>query len=376
MNELRRVVLAFLLVGCSSTGNGFSDGGGSDGNVPEAGPLDASPMDAASDVCAFCGVDAQADAAPSPKFFILVTETPAGSPIQSAWGGLIRFDIADDFLPAQQVPDGGAFVPASQVADPVGLAFRQTSAEVFVGNRGGSTYNGSISRFLYDAQAQTLTPNGTLALNDGKGNVMQLAFSKDELELFAARGYNSGTQANEITRFKFDSQGNATPNGAITGLSSMIGVAVSKDGLRLYATEQFSATIREFQLPSGTEVPGYTINGASRPHLMVMDTQNNRLYVSDIQSNDIFVLGVDGNDDLSLAQTLSATNPISVALSPDRKELFSTSHNFSPPDVIERFQLDNTNKWVSEGTTTTINTATALGGTLVFLASSVPTPPN
>ena len=310
------------------------------------------------------------DAAPSPRFFILVTETPAGSVPSSAWGGILRYDVADDFKPATEAKgsDGGTWVDRAFVADPVGLAFRQTTAEVFVGNRRGNT-DGSITRFAYSKQTESLTKKGDLATADGAGAVMQIAFSHDETELFAARG------TGEITRFKFDVSGNLVPNGKLSGLGSMIGVAVSNDGKRLYATQQYGTTIREFQLPSGAEVPGFAVLGASRPHLMVMDPKNNRLYVSDIQANKIFVLAVDANDDLSLKQSITATNPISVALSPTGAELFSTSHNFSPPDVIERFQMDKSGNWVTQGPQATISTATALGGTLVFLAAEVPHPP-
>ncbi len=347
------------------------------GPVVPIGYQDAAPSDAAvtsdvsdagtpppSDACAFCGVDASAfDAAPSPKFFILVTETPAGAAPQNTWGGVLRYDVPDDQQPATK----GTAIAASDVADPIGLAFRQTSAEVFVGNRRGMT-TGSISRFLYTAQTESFAKNGAdYAMNDSAGAVMQLAFSKDELELFVAR------DGGQITRFKIDSSGNLSPNGAIANLGAMIGVAVSPDGTRLYASQQFSSTIREFALPSGSELQGFTIQNAQRPHLMVMDTTNSHLYVSDIASNQVYDLALDSGNDLSIAQTLSATNPISVALSPDRKELFSTSHNFSPPDVIERFSM--TSQWTSEGTNATISTTTALGGTLVFLASSVPTPP-
>jgi DNA-binding beta-propeller fold protein YncE len=356
--------LSLVLVGCGPQPPiGYQDASAKDAQTaPDSGDA-AAPTDSG---CAFCGVDASLpDAAPSPKFFILVTETPAGSAPQNTWGGVLRYDVPDDLQPATK----GTAIPASDVADPIGLAFRQTSAEVFVGNRRGMT-TGSISRFLYTASSQTFAKNGAdLAMNDTAGAVMQLAFSKDELELYVAR------DGNQITRFKLDTNGNLSPNGAIANLGAMIGVAVSPDGTRLYASQQFSSTIREFALPSGNELTGFAIPGAQRPHLMVMDSTNSHLYVSDIASNQVYDLALDGGDDLSLAQTLSATNPISVALSPDRQELFSTSHNFSPPDVIERFKLDGSKQWASEGSNATISTTTALGGTLVFLASSVPTIP-
>lgn len=307
------------------------------------------------------------DSAPSPRFFILVTETPAGSPPMSSWGGILRYDIADDAKPAvaKNGAEGGPWVDRSLVADPIALAFRQTTAEVFVGNRRANT-DGSITRFTYAKTTESLSPTSTTAMSDGAGGVNGLAFSHDETELFAAR------QIGQISRFKFDSNGIMSPNGAITGLGSMLGVAVSKNGKRLYATQQSSSSVREFELPGGTEITGFQIPGATRPHLLVMDPMGKRLYVSDIQSNKIYVLAIDGNDDLSLAQAVQATNPISVAVSPSGKELFSTSHNFSPPDVIERFSLDPSNTWISEGAPSTIATNTALGGTLVFLASESP----
>jgi hypothetical protein len=362
MRAFTSLVFAIGLLHCSAHATmGYQDAG-----EPDTGVTDAPSTPDVADACAFCGVDSSTpDAAPSPKFFILVTGTPAGSAPQNTWQGVLRYDIDDDFLPAKQ----GTAIPATDVADPIGLAFRQTTAEVFVGNRRGMT-TGSVSRFLYTAASETFAKNGAdLAMNDSAGAVMQLAFSKDELELFVAR------DGGQITRFKLDSQGNTSPNGAITGLGAMIGVAVSPDGTRLYASQQFSSTIREFSLPSGTELPGFTIPNAQRPHLMVMDSLSKRLYVSDISSNFVYALDIDSKDDLSLAQSITATNPISVALSPDRQELFATSHNFTPPDVIDRFKLDTKPQWITEGSNTGISTTTALGGTLVFLASSIPTLP-
>ncbi len=341
------------------------------GFIHDAGAVDAGALDApqAVDTGVSFGDSAYPDAGPpASKFFILVTETPAGSPQPSQWSGILRYDVPDDFMAATQ----STAIAAADVADPVGLAFRATTAEVFVGNRRGNT-TGSISRFLYYAATESFVKNGPeLMMNDSAGGVVQIAFSPDDLELFVAR------DGNEITRFKFDSSGNMTSNGSIPNLGTMIGVAVSPDGTRLYATEQFSATIREFALPSGTEISGgFTISGATRPHLMVMDPVSSHLYVSDVQSDEIYDLALDGSNDLTVAQTIAATNPISVALSPDRTELFSTSHNGNPPDVIERFKVDGAidsgaSQWVSEGPSATINTTTALGGTLVFLASSIP----
>lgn len=359
--------MALAAGGCAqsaSTGDtGFPDGGIDAASDAAAPP----PSDAGvSDVGMFSN-DGGGEAGPvSTNYFILVSQTPAGSAPQSTWGGISRYDVPADHMPANMA----TAIPAADVADPIGLAFRQTSAEVFVGNRRGMT-TGSISRFFYDAKTKTFTKNGSdLLMTDTAGAVMQLAFSPDEKELFVAR------DGSAITRMSLDAKGNLSASGAITsGLGRMIGVAVSKDGQRLYATQQYSAKIWQFDLPAGTEhTPEFDVPGAQRPHLMVMDRQHALLYVCDIQASVVFVLAVDANDDLSLQQTIPATNAISTAISPDFQELFVTSHNSTPPDVINRFEADG-GGWGSEGPAAAISTTTSLGGTLVFAASAVPMPP-
>lgn len=303
--------------------------------------------------------------AQSKKFFILVTETPAGSPPLSDWGGILKFDVADDFAPAVQ----GVAIPKGQVHDPLGLAFRNTSAEVFVGNRHGNNAAdgtaGSISRFSYSAKTETFTFNGEIT-GAGMGAISQIAFNPKEDELFAANCCNGGVG---ISRFSFDAQGNATANGSIdTGAEPRIlGVMVAPSGKRLYATSVFSGVVRQFELPSGNELAGFTIPGATRLHLMSLFDAD--LYIGDINGN-VYHLSINkATDDLTLVDTIPADAPISVALSPSGLEMFATAHQFGSASIIDRFKAGS-----SWSPTTKVPTPMSLGGTLVFSAAAVPTP--
>src|SRR5439155_19737276 len=90
---------------------------------------------------------------------------------------------------------------------PRGVAF-SSSGELFVTQCCGVN---TINRFTFDS-AGNATPNGVISGN-GLANPQDLAFSRSG-ELFVANA-----NANSISRFRFDATGNATPNGLITGTS-------------------------------------------------------------------------------------------------------------------------------------------------------------
>jgi hypothetical protein len=146
---------------------------------------------------------------------LLVAEAPPGSPATSAWGGVLQYTLGGD---------GGALIAVAGidrtlVADPMGLALRPGSSEVFVGNRHGNNAGdgvaGSISRFVWNASDHSFTPNGTIVGN-GLTSVHQVAFHPVTGELFAA----NHTGAGGISRFLIDGQGNVTPNGHLgSGMS-------------------------------------------------------------------------------------------------------------------------------------------------------------
>ena len=98
-------------------------------------------------------------------------------------------------------------LPGGEVLDPAGVAF-DSYGELFVGNRDGNSGPGSISRFKFDGCGNWRF-NGQI-LGNGLEAVHQVAFSPITGELFAVN-YWTGT----VSRFLFDSQRNAIPNGII-----------------------------------------------------------------------------------------------------------------------------------------------------------------
>lgn len=308
------------------------------------------------------------DASTPTKFFLLIAATPAGSPDLSQWGGVLRYAFAADGAPEVM----GTAIDKSLVHDPLGLAFRKTSAEVFVGNRHGNNaadgVPGSIGRFLYDATTESFTPSplGDIT-GGGMGAISQVAFNPAEDELFAANCCNGG---NGITRFKIDAKGNATPNGSINPAMNMQGVAVAPDGKRLYATAGGGPApdVWEFELPLGGVVNKITVPGASRLHHITL--AGSELFIGDVDTS-VYHLHIEADDELTFVEAIPADNPLSVVFSPDGEEMFATAHAFEATAIVDRYTVANG----AFTPTTKIVTPGSNGGTLAFSAAAVPVPP-
>lgn len=174
-----------------------------DGAAGDLGFTDA--PDAASDV-------ARIDGAPDPRSggALLITVSPSSDNAPSNWGGILLYDIALTLGPAIAKDE----IDKSLVRDPAGLAFRQASLEVLVGNRHGNMaadgVSGSVSRFIYDPEYRTFKANGTIVGN-GLAAVHQVFVSGDG-DLFAANR-NGG-----VSRFAFSADGTFLPKGTIGGV--------------------------------------------------------------------------------------------------------------------------------------------------------------
>ena len=161
-------------------------------------------------------------------FIVLVTESPPGpdNGNRASWGGVRAFFVRG----TGAVLESTEGIPATSLADPVGLAFRASSSEVFVSNRHGNNsadgVAGSIARFAFDPQTRRLA-RGAITGN-GLAGVHQAAFNPVSGELFAANVKGG------ISRFTFDAAGTAVAADNATGEAR--GVAVSPDGKRLYVS--------------------------------------------------------------------------------------------------------------------------------------------
>ena len=122
--------------------------------------------------------------------------------------------------------DTGPATPLSTINPPavVNSAYVTFNAEgeLFVANRHDNFTNGSISRFKMNPDG-TFSANGVITGN-GLIGVHGVAFSPSG-ELFAA-SYVPGT----VSRFKFDGNGNVTPNGKFAVGYGVQGLAFNKAG--------------------------------------------------------------------------------------------------------------------------------------------------
>jgi hypothetical protein len=353
--------------GCGSSSSGTDAAldaaeGGSDGSPRADATVDRLGSEVAGiDVAGIdqAGVDG-AGGGGSP-FMLLVTETPPGPYItQDLWSGVLAFSVAGDGAPL--VPVAG--IDKSLLADPACVALRASSSEVFIGNRHGVNaadgVPGSISRFIYDRVAGTLTANGTITGNSLSA-VDQIVFNALTGEMFVA-DFNYPTSGPSISRFTFDAAGNAIANGTL-GNGQTGGVAVAPDGMRLYATSggETSSIIRQFDLSNGG-APLADVTIADAPRLFNMAVRNGVLYVAAVDVNKVYRLTIGAADDLTLKDSIAADGAIAVAFSPDGNEMFTAAHLTS--EFIDRFSLDAADDtWTS---TAKVMTTSSLGGILVL----------
>ena len=293
-------------------------------------------------------------------YSLLVTQSPPGPTNQNPanWQGVLQYTVDGFAAPLISVPG----LPSSSVRDPAGITYRLASNEVLIGNRHGNNAAdgtaGSISRFTFNPSTASLTPSGTIAGN-GLFGVHQLNFSPTTGELFAAN-VNAG-----ISRFTFDGAGNAVPNGTISSGPAR-GVAVSPDGGRLYVTGA-SNTIRQFNLSTGAELPSLVVPGS--PNLHYLRVHNNELYAAGLDSSLIYRYTIDSAGTLTPKSSFSAISPITVTLSLDGTELYTTGHRDT--DLIERFTYNSAaDTWTLADT---INSNFSLGDALV-LPVAIPEP--
>jgi DNA-binding beta-propeller fold protein YncE len=301
-------------------------------------------------------IDAPADAmlfdASDPNSTVLIAQSPPGTnPDTTTWGGVLQFQVAGD----GSALVAGAGIPKTSVEDPIGLAFKAATSEVFVGNRHGNSsadgVAGSISRFTYTQATHALVAQPEITGNGLQG-VHQVAFSPTTGELFAANR-DSG-----VSRFTFDGSGNPVANGTIASGPTR-GVFVAPDGRRLYVSTA-SSVIRQFDLSTGTELTAVTLSTAGNLHFFAVRTGD--LYVAALDDNKVYRYAIAANDDLTFVQAIDATSPVGVAFSADGMEMYVTGHMST--DVVQRYAYDaSTDTWIATGS---MDLGSSLGGIVIL----------
>ena len=290
-------------------------------------------------------------------FQLIVNLTPAGSIQPNQWQSVPRYAFSGSFQP----PASLSTIPNGEVSDPISAAFR-TPTDLFVANRAGNGFApGSISRFRLSNAGQDFTFVESLTQN-GLIGPHQIAFNPVNKELFAA-AVNDG-----IWRWTFNSLGSATDNGAFARGRAFRGVIVEPTGTYLLASAANSFVYRFVLHANGnvTELPAQAISGASNLHFMALGTVVGEIYCADVSSNAVFRLRVNADGSLTQLQTIPSTNAISVAFSPDRKEMFVGRHITGG---IDRFTFNvGTDSWTFNSTIST----PSLGGIAAYVPAACP----
>ena len=329
---LRTVAFACLaLAGCESCGT--------DGvhHLPDAPPPPDAPLDA------FTG--------PHTGGVIVVTESPAGSAPQNAWGGVLGYKFATT---------GGAEtaitgIDKSLVRDPVSVVLRPGTTEILVSDRHGNAaadgVAGSLSRFRYDPATQAFTASGTIT---GASLIAphQAAFDPTTGELFVA------TKDNGVARFTFS--GDTATEGTPLAIGPTRGIAIAPDGKRLYVTTA-SNVIRQFVLPAGTEVAPITVPVAANFHFCAF--RAGQLYVAGLDVAKIYRYRIEADDSLTeVAQIDTVPNPAGLGFSEDGLEMFVPGHRTTTQIGRLRYEAAS-DTWTP---TTEISVAGSLGGIAIL----------
>ena len=256
---------------------------------------------------AACGLSAAAQ-----SYQLIVAETPVG-----AGGGqaVRRYLLTEPFAPESRLTD----IPGAQLNDPVSVAFR-TPLQCFVANRSAHNGGGSVSFFNFSPDLTTFTLAGALTGN-GVTDPAQIAFNPVDGELFVTN-FQSGI----LSRFRFDADGNASPNGTITmpDGNQQLGVAIRPADQQLFVSS-YSSIRRFARGPGGSysHIDTFT-TGTGVIHFMRF--KGDELFICDISNNTIFRYRFDANGAPVLYKARSFPTPIDVAFSPDDQEMYVSSH--------------------------------------------------
>jgi hypothetical protein len=276
------------------------------------------------------------------SFLLVAPVAGAGTGQPGRLGPVLRFGY-DGTGPLSSFSE----IPETLVNDPIGVAFN-ANGELFVGNRHGNVVGtpGSVSRFTFDSLGN-FTPSGTITGN-GLEAVHGLAFSPSG-ELFAANFFDR-----TISRFRFDAGGTAIPNGIINLGSgqALVGLAFSPSG-ELFAA-QYNG-IRRFVFDgAGSAIPNgsFTIPGSARLHFLNFSSSG-ELFVPSVDNNLVYRLLFDSSGNPVANGTIGVTNPIGVAFAPSTGELLVGSHNpqggATGPGGLSRFLFDSSGSAVPNG---------------------------
>ncbi len=243
------------------------------------------------------------------QFDLFVAETRPGShPNPNEWLGVKHYGFSSSGAAA--VAKTG--LAAGQLSDPAGLIF--SGNELFVANRHANVSASSVSRFVFDQGADTLTANGTITGNSLFG-AHGIDFRPGTSDVYVSN-VNGPASSFSVTA------GGFTNNGTLFPGLSMRDVFFSPDGNFAYATVP-SNFVRRYAFATGTYTD-IAITGASTLHNG--SWHNGSFYLASFGNGNIHKINIDALGNLTTTIVANVPDGISVALSPDGQEMYVGRH--------------------------------------------------
>ena len=265
--------------------------------------------------------------------------------VSAQWGDstdeIYRYDVAGPHGPVRL----DMVIRGENLMQPCGVVFGPGN-ELFVTNRAWTRGVPSVARFLRPA-SQAPRFNGLIALAEPAPHWAIFRAG----ELFVAQA-GSGL----VSRFVFDRQGNATPNGVIVLDWLIRGVTVNPASGELFVTEccGINQILRFVFDADGNAIPNGNISDPSldSPHDLVFDAKG-ELFVANPGAGTVsrFIFDEAGN---AISNGVIAHNPGAIGLAfSSWGELFVASH-FQP--TVFRWTFDKAGQAHSNGSFTTPQT--------------------
>jgi len=225
-------------------------------------------------------------------------------------------------------------IDKSQASDAAGVEL--VGLKLFVGNRHGNSGAASVDRFSYDANTDSFTKDLRISGN-GLSGVHEVAVRPGG-ELLAIN-LNNG-----FSRF-LNALGAPTANGVALPGTGARGVYVNPADTFAYVSQGTNSNLIRYNLSSGAAT-NYSIPNGDGIHFGTW--LGNDLVIAALNQGRVLQISFDGNGAPTITKTLvQTTSPLSVAFSPDGKEMYAGNHFTG---LISRFLFDSlTQQWLPNG---------------------------
>lgn len=264
-------------------------------------------------------------------FQLIVSESlPGSNTNQNVWKGVRKFHLSGSGGVVGERPG----IDKSQLSDAAGVTM--AGQKLFVGNRHGNSGAASVDRFSYDVNTDTFTKDLRITGNSLSG-VHEVAVRPGG-ELLAIN-VNNG-----FSRF-LDSLGTPTANGTALSGTQARGIYVNAADTFAYVAQGINSNLIRYNLANG-QATSYSIPNGSGMHFGTW--LGNDLVIASFNESRIIRIPFDANGaPLTPTILVQSTSALSVAFSPDGKEMYAGNHYTG---LISRYLFDNTlQQWLPNG---------------------------